>query len=57
MAELNGSVGELRFTVEITRKETGKVETVELVGFLDEQKLKELDHGSNPLRSGTERSD
>lgn len=39
---LQGQVGELRFTVEITRKETGKVETVEMVGFLDEEKLAEL---------------
>jgi hypothetical protein len=39
---LQGQVGELRFTVEITRKETGKVETVELVGFIDEDKLAEL---------------
>jgi hypothetical protein len=57
MPELSGQVGELRFTIEITRKETGKTETVEMVGFLDEQKLKELQDGSNPLRSGTERSD
>ena len=39
---LQGQVGELRFTVEITRKETGKVETVEMVGFLDAEKLAEL---------------
>lgn len=39
---LQGQVGELRLTVEITRKETGKVETVELVGFIDEDKLAEL---------------
>lgn len=42
MIALGGEVGELRFTVEVTRKETGKVETYELVGFLDEDKLKEL---------------
>lgn len=29
---LAGDLGELRFTLEITRKETGKTETVELVG-------------------------
>lgn len=45
MSDLSGQVGELRFTLEITRKETGKVETVEMVGFLDEQKLKELNNG------------
>lgn len=55
MSELAGQVGELRFTVQITRKETGKIEEVELVGFLDEDKLKELQHGSHPLDSGTER--
>jgi len=42
MADLQGALGELRMTLEITRKETGKVETVELVGFLDEEKLKQL---------------
>lgn len=47
MSDLSGQVGELRFTLEITRKETGKVETVEMVGFLDEQKLKEITHGSD----------
>jgi hypothetical protein len=53
MAELSGQVGEVRMTVEITRKETGKVETYDLVGFLDEDKLKELQNGSDPLGSGT----
>lgn len=57
MAELNGQVGEVRFTLEITRKETGKVETVEMVGFLDEQKLKELNNGSDAFDSSTQRSD
>lgn len=42
MADLSGAVGELRFTVEIKRKETGKVETVELVGFANEEQLKQL---------------
>lgn len=45
MAELKGQLGELRMTVQITRKETGKVETVELVGHVDEEKLKEIQHG------------
>lgn len=57
MSDLSGQVGELRFTLEITRKETGKVETVEMVGFLDEQKLKELNNGCDALDSSTERSD
>jgi hypothetical protein len=57
MISLNGQPGELRFTVQITRKETGKVEEVELVGYLDEEKLKELRNGSHPLDSSTERGD
>lgn len=57
MSSLGGQIGELRFTMQITRKETGKVEEVELVGFLDEDKLKELQHGSDPLHSSTERGD
>lgn len=39
---LAGDIGELKLTVQITRKETGKVEEVELVGFVDEEKLKQL---------------
>jgi hypothetical protein len=53
MIELGGQVGELRFTVEVKRKETGQVETYELVGFLDEDKLKEIQNGSDTLDSGT----
>lgn len=44
-------------TLEIKRKETGKVETVELVGFLDEQKLKELQNGSDTQHSSPQRCD
>lgn len=55
MIKLTGQPGELRFTVEVKRKETGKVEQYELVGFLDEDKLKELQHGSNSLDSSPER--
>jgi len=43
---MNGQIGELRFSVQITRKD-GRVEEVELVGYLDEDKLKELQNGSN----------
>lgn len=57
MPELQGQKGELRFTLEIKRKETGKVETVEMVGFVDEDKLKEFLDGSHPLDSSPERSD
>ena len=57
MTALAGQVGELRFVLQVTRKETGKVEEVELVGFLDEDKLKELQNaaqaadGSVPIQS------
>ncbi len=40
-------------TVQVTRKETGKIETYELVGFLDEDQLKELQNGSDTLDSST----
>ena len=51
MISLNGQPGEVRFTVEIKRAETGKVEQYDLVGYLDEAKLKELQNGSNSLNS------
>jgi hypothetical protein len=53
MAELCGKVGEVRMTVEITRKETGKVETYDLIGFLDADQLKEAPNGSNAQHSGS----
>lgn len=57
MADLSGEVGELRFTVQITRKDTGKVEEVELVGKLTDVQLKELTNGSDTLDSGEKRGD
>lgn len=57
MINLTGQPGELRFKIEITRKATGKVEEVELVGFLNEDQLKELQNGGNSLDSSTERGD
>lgn len=42
MAELQGAAGELHMTLQITRKETGKVEEVELVGHLEPDQLKQL---------------
>lgn len=57
MPELSGQLGELRFTLEIKRKETGKTETVELVGYIDEAKLKEIQDGGHSFHSSTERSD
>jgi len=52
MIELSGQIGEVRMQVQITRKETGAVENYELVGFLDEDQLKELQNGSDTLDSG-----
>jgi len=49
MADLTGEVGELSFTVQITRKETGKVEEYQLVGKITDEQLKELENGCNPL--------
>lgn len=57
MSNLSGDAGELRFTVQITRKETGKVEQVELVGKLTDVEVKELTNGSDPLDGSTERCD
>jgi hypothetical protein len=42
MSSLNGQPGELRFTIEVKRKATGKTETHELIGKIipDEPKDK-----------------
>lgn len=50
---LEGGFGELHFTIEIKRKETGKVETFELIG----KPIKEEEHGSNSQHLGAERGD
>lgn len=42
---LEGQTGELRFTLEITRKDTGETETVELVGKIVEDE----EDGGNAL--------
>ena len=54
---LSGEVGELSFKVQITRKDTGKVEEYTLVGKITDEQLKELQNGSDTLDSSTERSD
>jgi hypothetical protein len=54
MINLQGQPGELRFTLQITRKDTGQVEEVELVGRITSE---DLTHGSDPLERSTERSD
>lgn len=50
MADLQGKPGELRFTVTVKRAATGKVETCEMVGKVNED-------GGNALDSGKERRD
>ena len=47
MIELGGKVGEVQMTLQITRKETGKTEEVQLVGYLDEEQLKQLQAEQN----------
>ncbi len=42
MSQLQGQVGELKMAVQITRKETGKVEEVELTSRIDSEQLKQL---------------
>ena len=42
MSNLQGQPGELRMTIEIKRKDTGKIDTVELVGHADPDKLAEI---------------
>jgi hypothetical protein len=39
---LSGQPGELRATIHVTRKATGLVETFELIGHSDPEKLKEI---------------
>ena len=53
---IKGQLGELRMTVQITRKETGKVEEVELTSRITDQKtheqcLKEISNGGDSLNS------
>jgi hypothetical protein len=42
MIALNGTPGELRATIEIKRKDTGKVDTFQLIGHPDPEVLKKL---------------
>lgn len=56
MSDLKGQLGELKMKLQITRKETGKVEEVELTSAITdpkthEQLMKELPNGSHPLDS------
>lgn len=42
MASLMGQVGELAFTVQITRAETGKTEEVKMTSAISAEQLKQL---------------
>jgi hypothetical protein len=61
MSNLAPVPGELRATIEIKRKETGKVETYEIVGHPDPEVLKKLieesKNGSHTQRDSERRSD
>lgn len=57
MNTLTGQLGELRMTIKVTRKETGKVEEYDVIGYTDEEKLKEILNGSDTLNSSKKRSD
>jgi hypothetical protein len=57
MSNLMGQVGEVTFTVEIKRKDTGKIDTFNLVGKATEEQLKEFTNGSNALNGSEKRSD
>lgn len=51
MTQLNTEPAELHFTLEITRKDTGKVEVVNMVGHIIKQE--DNKNGSNTLNSGS----
>lgn len=41
MPDLKGGLGELRFTIEVKRKDTGKVETYDMIGKVVSEEEKE----------------
>lgn len=53
MNQLRGAVGELRATVHVTRKATGKVETYELVGGLNLEQLEAVKQAGIPKHHGS----
>jgi hypothetical protein len=57
MSSLMGQVGEVTFTVEIKRKDTGKIDTFNLIGKVTNEQLKEIQDGSHTLDSSKERGD
>lgn len=42
MAELKAAEGELKAVIQITRKETGKVETYEIVGKVNHEEMQAI---------------
>lgn len=55
MSSLMGQVGEVTFTVEIKRKDTGKIDKFNLIGQVTNEQLKEIQDGSHTLDSSKER--
>lgn len=53
MSELTGQPGEVHMTIQIKRKETGNVETFDLVGKIAPEEHEEKDDGSNTQHSGS----
>jgi|WetSurSiteA1Bulk_404760.scaffolds.fasta_scaffold801602_1 hypothetical protein len=54
MSDLKGAVGELHMKIQVTRKETGKVEEYDVVGFVNPEQLKQLqDEGVLPKQGET----
>lgn len=56
MINLTTEPAELRFTLKVTRKETGRVESFEMIGHTNPDAIKKLieenNHGSDPQHSG-----
>lgn len=42
MADLQGAIGEVSFTIQVKRKDTGVVEEYQAVGFVNEEQLEQL---------------
>jgi hypothetical protein len=54
---LSGEVGELTFTIQVKKADTGKVEEYQLVGRITDEQLKELTNGSDTQHGSTQRGD
>ena len=49
MVSLNGQPGHLQFTVTITRKATGAVETYNMVGYAEPEQQEALERATAPI--------